>query len=331
MLVTQRNFPIVPDPIHAPVSPLKTERPLTVQFQDAPFVESRRQASISELRAFAECIIPTTYPEHTELPFHGKGHPYQVAQDSMIFIKRIEDEGKSVNRDALYISSLLHDIFYKASYQTLGFSSREHLAGQRSYEMLRMAGATEEFARAVERTIYATDYRTTAVTLEEKVMKAADLFNVADLFATFKSNAQLLCDEQQLLSGTSVTFQEFTKGAINYLGLYAFREIDASRWARLENGASEWHIGFTRNAARLFLEQCNGSSRLNVCQANNRPIEQLVELVNDQDTMYVIEAEGEELREQILNGINAHKRSHRIQSPVLVVPPTGGLSVESVR
>ncbi len=243
-------------------------------------------------------------------------------------MKRIESEGRTVNKDALYVASLLHDIFYKAPYEKVGFSSREHLAGHRSYEFLRTMGAEEAFARVVERTIYATDFRTTALTLEEKVMKAADLFNVGDLYTLFKENAHLLHEEQQLVTGTPSSFSTFVKGAINYLGLYAFREIDASQWARLPNGASEWHVGFVQNAITLYMEHNEGNARWQIVDGGRNERNSILDAVRDSETMYVIHLEGEEDRENLLFEINAKKREWKLTSPVLVVPPSYGLKVE---
>lgn len=317
-------------PINPPVLPQITERPMTVTFQDAPFLPTRRNATMAEIRKAVEDFVQISYPDHTELPFHGKRHPYQVAEDSTRFIKRIEHEGGTVNKDALYVASLLHDIFYKAPYEKSGFSSREHLAGHRAYEFLRTIGADEDFARLVEKTIYATDFRTTATTLEEKVMKAADLFNVGDLYTLFRENAHLLHEEQQLVTGTTSSFSSFVKGAINYLGLYAFREIDASQWARLPNGASEWHIGFVQNAIALYLEHNDGNARWKIIDADNKSSNEILDMVSDSDTMYVIHLEGEESRERLLCEVNAKKREWKLASPVLIVPPSNGLKYSPI-
>ena len=328
MFSTQQSLVNSHLPINPPVPPQRTERPITVTFQDAPFLDSRRSASIADIRKAAEDFVQVSYPDHTELPFHGKRHPFQVAEDSTRFIKRIESEGKTVNRDALYVASFLHDIFYKAPFEKSGFSSREHLAGHRSYEFLRTVGAEEDFARLVEKTIYATDFRTTARTLEEKVMKAGDLFNVGDLYTLFRENAHLLHQEQQLVTGTSSSFSSFVKGAINYLGLYAFREIDASQWARLPNGASEWHVGFVQNAMTLYLEHNDGNARWQIIVADSKMHHEILDAIADSDTMYVVQLEGEENRETLLFDINTKKRELRLTSPVLVVPPSYGLKLD---
>jgi hypothetical protein len=328
MFSTQQVHPHSYQPINPPLPPQLTDRPMTVSFQDAPFVAPRKCATVSELRKAAEDFVQVSYPDHTELPFHGKRHPYQVAEDSTRFVRRIESEGKTVNKDALYVASLLHDIFYKAPYEKVGFSSREHLAGHRSYEFLRSEGADEEFARLVERTIYATDFRTTALTLEEKVMKAADLFNVGDLYSLFKENAHLLHEEQQLVTGNPSSFSTFVKGAINYLGLYAFREIDASQWARLRNGASEWHVGFVQNAVTLYMEHKEGDARWQIIDGSAHERNAILDAIGDSDTMYIIQVEDEENRERLLFDINAKKREWKLTSPVLVVPPSYGLNVE---
>ena len=80
--------------------------------------------------------------------------------------------------------------------------------------------------------------------------------------------ASLLHEEQQLVTGTPSSFSTFVKGAINYLGLYAFREIDASQWARLPNGASEWHVGFVQNAITLYMEHNEGNARYKTCDSH---------------------------------------------------------------
>lgn len=328
MFSTQQIHPHSYQPINPPLQPQPTGRPITVVFQDAPFIPSRKSTTLSEIKIAAQEFVAESYPDHTELPFHGKRHPYQVAEDSTRFVRRIESEGKSVDKDALYVASLLHDIFYKAPYEKCGFSSREHLAGHRSYEFLRTIGAAEDFSRIVERSIYATDFRTTALTLEEKVMKAADLFNVGDQYKLFKENAHLLHEEQQLVTGTSSTFSHFVKGAISYLGLYAFREIDASQWARLLSGASEWHVGFVQNAITLYIEHHDGNARWQIIEGANAERVAILNAVRDPDTMYVIQLEGEENRENLLFEINAKKREWKLTSPVLVVPPSYGLHLE---
>jgi len=63
-------------PTNPPLVPQPTARPMTILFQDAPFISSRKSATMSEIRKAAEDFVPLSYPEHTELPFHGKRHPY---------------------------------------------------------------------------------------------------------------------------------------------------------------------------------------------------------------------------------------------------------------
>jgi hypothetical protein len=53
---------------------------------------------MSEIRQAVESFLPMSYPGHTELPFHGIRHPYQVAEDSTRFIERIESEGKYISK-----------------------------------------------------------------------------------------------------------------------------------------------------------------------------------------------------------------------------------------
>ena len=219
--------------------------------QDTGGIE--RQPEITDLmtrvrqHAVAASAPRSTHPYHNWE--HHVGPMFQAAQ---ALGARCRRHGVHLDMQVLETAVLFHDALFHVEPDCLGFKSREHLAAAYAGKLLRRAGAPEDFAARVEETILATNVEFEPATPEEKAIRALDLTNIGGPYWSFLANTQLLCEEAKKQRGGNLSFTDFARGSIHFLGGYIARMVELTPEARDEQGRSTWHMAGVRNLVKLF-------------------------------------------------------------------------------
>lgn len=276
----------------------------------------------SELTKEIEALLPRIYPDSSTALFHNTSHALETRDIVLMLAQRAQESGAKVDAVALEHAALLHDAQYDQSPAALGMSSREHMHAAAAVSILRSLGSPEDHAQKVHTIIIATNARVEPQTIEEKLMRAADLFNLQNDYQQFRDNAYKLYQEAFSLHGQSepLTFSQFCRNQLRYLAIYALPLLHVTDMAtQSAKGASSWHEGFLRNAFRLFREEVNPKG---VIVADLSPLEQASDMNHlNADALIVRAHPVRETRERML----AAAQNSKDQSPaqiVFVVPGT---------
>ncbi|NDC36492.1 MAG: hypothetical protein EBZ48_00385 [Proteobacteria bacterium] len=285
-----------------------------------------------------ERILATTYLGG-EMPYHNRSHAAEVARAAMQIAKSAQEHGISVETQTLVLAALLHDSLSHIDATALGFSSAEELSARYAYTFLVQNGFGEAVARKAAEAIQATNPYYTPSSVEAKILRAADLLNVAGPWEEFRANTARLAQEAEFRTGKSAEFTQHVTGCINYLSLYLWRALDITPASRDAAGRSVYHLNAARNLFRLADEVFPGEGMRRVavlCSGKTPPAfpAEYGEHADVRPQFMVTLADHESDREALIRSARA---TTRFPALALVIPGRAGAlsipqaSVDEVR
>jgi len=236
------------------------ENSLTQQFSHAPWVE--KETISSDPGELSDDLVSKIKRLYCLLPYHSWEHVEETRQAASTLVSRCKAAGVEADQVALDHAIICHDLLYAVEPRYLAFGSREEFAARYAYTTLRELGAPEAHARKVENIILATHAMAEPKSVEEILMRAADLSGIAGEYEEFKRNTHKLHAEAQALRGREIPFKEFVINNLNFLSLYAWRYLELTPQAHNQGGSSVWHSQAMDNITRLFAEAHGGSAKI---------------------------------------------------------------------
>jgi predicted metal-dependent HD superfamily phosphohydrolase len=223
----------------------------------ALMVQPGADRAIEGLTPHIEAILHTLYPNSEVAPFHNIKHAYETRDAALLLARRAQAHGHTVDLPAVEHAALLHDAHYQISPAMMGMPFREDVHMHYAYNTLRMLGAPDPHALRVARIILATNSMIEPQSIEEKIMRAADLSKLHGSYEGFREGSERLHREGNLLSygQEPKDFSEFCRGQISYLALYLWPSLDLTPFAGGDRGQSTWHEGVLGNIFRLYGEE----------------------------------------------------------------------------
>lgn len=187
--------------------------------------------------------IRETYPQGSTHPYHNwQHHIPQVMKATALLIERIERAGGQVDRDVVAAAVLGHDAGYGYDFRTLGFKSREDLAADLSERLLLQLGSDPLFAGRVAGAIRATERGAPMVSIEEHLLRAADLNGLAGEQKDFLADSHRLHIEYQRARGERSEYLTFFRWQTDVvLSGYLAAMIQLTPEAGDALGRSLWH------------------------------------------------------------------------------------------
>ena len=234
-----------------------SDKSLTTNFTPAKLTAniSSFKSSPEEISAIVQSATRICYPSSSILPYHGQGHPQVTWNYARKLIERVRACGITVNEHAVRDGVALHDAFSQIIPEFLGFKDPEHLASHFSYNFLRYHGASEEYARLVERIIVASNPFADPKLPEEIIMRAADLGNLQDEYAEFRGASLAFHREMELKAGKSIPWDSHLPGCYRYLSIFLWRMLAITPEAYDKEGRSRFHTNALQNLCRFAREQ----------------------------------------------------------------------------
>jgi len=215
-----------------------------------------REREVATLTPFIEERLPTLYPTAEVAPFHNIRHAYETRDAAVKLAKRAQEFGHTVDVHAVEHAALLHDAHYQIIPSMMGMPFREDVHMHFAYNALRMLGAPDPHAMRVARIILATNSMIEPQSIEEKIMRAADLSKLHGPYEQFLAGSWELHREGTLLAygQQSPAFADFCRGQVAYLALYLWPSLDITPLAGGTRGQSRWHEGVLGNIFKLYRE-----------------------------------------------------------------------------
>lgn len=185
-----------------------------------------------------EAYIANVYPNYA---YHNLEHAHDVAASGEDIAQRCRQAGIEVDVYKLRIAALLHDIFIHLDYKLFNQPSAEHLAAGESFSLLIRLNVREDWARDVSNIILATNPNIPAETLEQKAIKAADLYKVGGPVEDFLTGSFRLHHERFQHTGEISSLKSSFKRSMNYLNLFLRTMVELTPAARDDRGRSIFH------------------------------------------------------------------------------------------
>ncbi len=190
-----------------------------------------------------------------ELPYHNFNHARQAVANGRNILAACEREGIDVDAEVVYYALLFHDAGFMEDPCAHGCASREAYSAAIAEELLGAAGLSREKIEAVKAAILATTRDAEFTTAEEKVVRAADLADMAGDYAVFRRNTDRLRKEQELLTGESVSEEEWRRQVGKVIGFYLTQEIGLTEYFTPRDGqSSAFNLGVADNLQRYLAE-----------------------------------------------------------------------------
>lgn len=191
------------------------------------------------------------------LPYHNWAHVQDVMDAAEELLARCWTHNVAVDDDVVRYAVLFHDANYRhgfTQHEAMGYDSMEAYSAALAADELSALNVSKDTADQVYETILAT--RRDAE-LEEsdpsewKVMRAADLRGLMRDYDTFKENSLKLREEHELLTGETLTAQEWADSAETVLLHYLDQDIRITPEHDTGDGVSEFHVNARQNLERF--------------------------------------------------------------------------------
>jgi predicted metal-dependent HD superfamily phosphohydrolase len=177
----------------------------------------------------------------SELPYHNFGHAQRSLVAADAILAACAADGVPVDANVVRWAILFHDAGYRADPAVHGCDDRESYAALLARRHLHDLGVDDDASAAVAEAILATRRDAVPGTVEARVVRAADLAEIAADFERFTENTERLRIEHELLTGEHVTAGEWKASAAAVLGHYLEEDNRVSSQHDDGDGVSHFH------------------------------------------------------------------------------------------
>src|SRR4051812_9348529 len=229
------------------VHPVPAPRPGPGDVAGAPEEASVADLFASDLLEAAMALYDPT------LPYHNAGHALRAVANGERLLRACARTGVRVDPTVVRLALLFHDAGYGTDPSTAGCPDAEAYAGALARRTLsdRIAAPVLD---DVEAAILATRRTSQPDTPEGKVVRAADLADLAAGYDTFAANSEALRVEHERLSGARLGVAEWRRSVDRLLSDY----LEERLWPLelLDDGLSQpgFHATAKANLRRYLVQ-----------------------------------------------------------------------------
>ena len=188
------------------------------------------------------------------LPYHNFGHVITVIRESERMLEKCRDEGISADDRIVYYALLFHDAGYNDDHTAQGFDSKEAYSAEIAERVLRGNGVDEEIIGKIKTAIMGTHMDANCTSVEDRIVRAADLSELAADYRVFKKNTLNLKQELEESSNRKVTWEEWKQLAVETIELFLREDMEVTSDYYDENGESKFHKNTRANLATLMAD-----------------------------------------------------------------------------
>jgi SAM-dependent methyltransferase len=209
---------------------------------------SRPEALTPEMEIALRSAARPLYPSD---PYHNFSHAEEVARNVLELDKRCHEFGIRIDLTVAFVSALLHDAAHHIDPVLLGYDFSEELSSELAMNLCRKLRFSDSFAHGVGRTILATNPEVLLETLEQQVIRAADLQGITADFEKYVAQTHALWREYSDRRNANLSFQDFLPIGLGYLARFLWPMIALTPRAYDESGRSEFHLRALANIIGL--------------------------------------------------------------------------------
>lgn len=156
-----------------------------------------------------QALYQTAEQLYADLLYHNFGHARDdVLPEALSLADKCEENGQPVNRRVLVAAALFHDAGFHIN-SSDRFKSKEDYSQYIADHVLPWLGYTEEEIEQVNICIAGTERGNTCPTIESKILRRSDIFNVSQDKVRFLTSSVRYAREIVSVSGKIITWQGF--------------------------------------------------------------------------------------------------------------------------
>ncbi|MBU1974862.1 MAG: hypothetical protein KKG59_00490 [Nanoarchaeota archaeon] len=204
-----------------------------------------------EMLAGARAVARRHY---TDLFYHNWGHVIATEKFALQLVERCAHYEIVADRNMVSVAALFHDAGYYEKNKKRGYDTKEKYSASIAHEELWRLRFPSVFIQNVIGCIIATEASARPKFVEQKILRAADLHQLAGEYEQFKHNNQMFKQEYELMNNCSLTDPQWLEITLNLLQQYLDEDIRLTPEHDDPAGVSEFHKLAYANLARYAQE-----------------------------------------------------------------------------
>ena len=189
------------------------------------------------------------------LPYHNWDHAVRATRYGVELAHRCHAENVTANLHMIRYALWFHDAGYRTDEQAVGCATKEQYAAAIAAHEMTLAGHDLPSIAGVVGCILATHRLAVPVTVEQKIVRAADLAELAADYTRFRINSEALRTEAGLLSGKEVSPVAWRTGSISVIVAYLAQDIHLTGQHDAPDGVSDFHRKAVVNLGRYLADE----------------------------------------------------------------------------
>lgn len=191
-----------------------------------------------------------------DLPYHNFTHALETLWECMRLADEAVANGEVVNRQALVLGALFHDANYHKQLPQK-YESKEvysaHILTSKTLPWALTIDTPTMFT--AQNAILATARGSKTYSLEDKILRRADLANIAGSYAEdFLNKTKLYHQETEMLSGAKINIWDFATTSIQVLSDYLDEDVRLGEWDNYKDRQTVFQFRAIENLKQLAAE-----------------------------------------------------------------------------
>ena len=189
-----------------------------------------------------------------KLPYHNFGHVVTVIRESERMLEKCRAQGIRVDGKIVYYALLFHDAGYNDDHAALGFDSKEAYSAELSERVLKDNGVDQATIQKIKTAIMSTHVDAECTCVEDKIVRAADLSEMAAEYHVFKKNTLNLKRELEISHNRKISWDEWKQLAVSTIELFLREDMEVTNDYFDVNGESKFHKNAKANLETLLAD-----------------------------------------------------------------------------
>ena len=190
-----------------------------------------------------------------KLNYHNFDHIRYVMGEGNKILAKCKSEGVEVDEAVVYYAILFHDAGFIEDHISKGFGSKEAYSADIAEKTLQAGGIDPVTIQKVKQAIMATHVDALCLSNEDRAVRAADLAGLAADYRVFKQNTVDLKNELAMMSGKSISWDQWKKIAAERIELFLREELYLTSDYYNDQGESKFHQNTRNNIQKLLQDE----------------------------------------------------------------------------
>ncbi|MEX2524668.1 MAG: HD domain-containing protein [Gammaproteobacteria bacterium] len=189
------------------------------------------------------------------LPYHNFDHVMRVLAAGKELMEKCRRGNIPFDEEAVHYAILLHDAGFHEDHVALGFDSKEAYSADLARDLLNELAVPKSVIDKVVSAILCTHVDGYCRTVEDKIVRQADISGMGSDYEQFREDAVNLKQELELLSGKQISWEEWKTQAKERINLYLREDTGLVSKDYDAHGAPVFHNRVRENLKAMMSDE----------------------------------------------------------------------------